>query len=454
MVMFALVAGLMAGATWVARTGLPQNSPPITLTLADTKPAELDASTVDRVLQLLDEDYIKPLDYQKLFQGAMKGLRATLKSKKIDSKTIADLPKTETDKKKLLAEFEARLKSAEELAKGKLTRQKLLYGSLRGLTVALDDPYCVVLDPQEHKHFEEQMSGGNFGGIGIYIELDPEHKNRLTVVEPIEGTPAFLAGVLPGDFIAKIDGKPTKGMDIETAASHIRGPEGSTVHLTLERKGNEKPFVLPVKRALIHVRSVSSKLLDGNIAYLKVRLFGEDTATEFQEELDKMVAKGAKGLIVDLRNNGGGYIKAALDICSHFVAKDKLVVSVVNSRNERNDTHLSHGTHPVKMPMVLLVNRFSASASEITAGALKDHKIATLVGETTFGKASVQQIHDLKDGGALKYTVAHYLTPSGRDIHRKGIEVDIKVKAPKTVAEAKADEALKVAKAELVKKLP
>ena len=322
----------------------------------------------------------------------------------------------------------------------------MLYAALRGLVAGLDDPYCTLFDPAEYKHFDEQMNGGNFGGIGVYMESDRNHENRLTVVEPIEGTPAFEAGLKEGDVIEKIDGKETKGWEIEKAVGFIRGEEGSAVKLGIFRPSAPSHFEVTVKRAKIHARSVSSRFLKESYGYIRIRLFGEETDQEFHQELDKMVKKGAKGLIIDLRNNGGGYVAAAIEICSHFVAKDKTIVSVVNGRTGRHDAYPASRADQIRMPVVLLVNRFSASASEITAGALKDYKIATLVGEKTFGKASVQQVEKLADGGALKYTIAHYLTPNGRDIHKRGISVDIEVKV---AAEDKVDKGLEAGEKQL-----
>lgn len=448
---FLVVLILMAGVTWCAQSYLPA---PFKKNLRlPNAPRPLSLATLDKALDLLDASYIHPLDNRKLFESALYGLDETLKSEKLPITDVPRLPASAQDRKSLMSALNTSLQAAHKVAGDKVPEQKLVYAALRGLVAGLGDPYCTVFDPTEYKHFDEQMSGGHFGGIGVYMEMDKAHDNRLTVVEPIEDTPAFNAGLKEGDVLSKINGQDTKGWDIEKAVNLIRGQEGTPVHLNIFRPSDGSNFEVDVKRAKIHARSVSSRLLKDQVGYIRVRVFGEDTDKEFDQELSKMVKKGAKGLIVDLRNNGGGYVNAAIDICSHFVAKGETIVSVVNARIGRSDTYPSNGNNAgeVKLPMVLLVNRFSASASEITAGALHDHKIAKLVGETTFGKASVQQLEKLSDGGAMKYTIAHYLTPNGRDIHKRGIDVDIQVKVTEN---DKTDKVMDAAEKELESEIP
>lgn len=416
-------------------------------------PEAFRSDPVHETLDLLQAEYIKPLDSLTLLNGAIGGMRDALAEKEIEAGGLSDLTGPQEEDQLMLA-FEERQEKARELAGQALSASDLDYAAVRGLLEAVDDPYSAVFTPEEYQRFEEHMSGGNFGGIGVYIELDPENDDQLTVVEPIDGSPSIKAGLKAGDQIVAIDGKPTKGIDIEEAARRIRGPEGSIVVLTIKR-GEEKPFDVDVERAVIHVRSVESEMLDGQIGYMKLRMFGESTGEEFAEDLGKLRGEGARALVLDLRNNGGGYIQAALDVVSHFVEHGETVVSVVNARTERNDPSYSRGLIDPGLPVAVLVNRFSASASEITAGALKDHKRALLVGETSFGKASVQQLHMFADGGALKYTVAHYLTPGGRDIHRRGIEPDVVVEMePEEMAdlETSKDPVLKEAINRLQKK--
>lgn len=385
------------------------------------------ADNLEVVLDLLHREYLSQVNDRALFQSSFKLLKDYLKTQKIDVKDFPQLSDAK-DRATLTREWRNMIADVEKRAKGKFDRQKISYLALKGMLVALNDPYCVVLEPKEYRVFEEHMSGGNFSGIGVMIELDRDHGNQVTISEPIDDGPAAKAGVKSGDVLRKIDGLETKGWDIEKAANKIRGPEGSTVLLTVFRPKEKRELDIPVKREMIHVRSVQSKIVGDHIGYVRVQVFAEETGKEFEEEVAKVREKGARALVLDLRNNGGGYINAALDLCSHFIPDTERVVSVVNPRLNRSEDHLSLGKEMYPWPAVVLVNRFSASASEITAGCLHDHKRAKLIGETTFGKASVQQVKEFQDGGAFKYTVAHYLTPSGKDIHRKGIPVDIAAK--------------------------
>lgn len=413
---------------------VPQPSP-LELTIPEATPTQTPSpepaanpdENLDVVLDLLHSDYLNPVNDRALFASSFKYLKEYLKTQKVDIKDFPELPDKLKERPELTQAWKSMLDRVQIKTKGKYDRQKLVYLALKTMLLALKDPYCSVLEPREFRVFEEHMTGGNFSGIGVMIELDRENQDRVTVSQPIEDGPAAKAGILAGDVLVKIDGADTKGWDIEKAANHIRGKEGSTVKLTLFRPKEKRELEISVVRSLIHVRSCQSKMAAPDVGYINVMVFAEETGKEFEEEVAKVKAKGAKKLILDLRNNGGGYINAAIDICSHFVPEGQRVVSVVNPRLGRSDDHNSLGKEEIRWPCVVLVNRFSASASEITAGCLRDHKRARLIGETTFGKASVQQVEKLIDGGAFKYTVAHYLTPSGRDIHRKGIKADIQV---------------------------
>jgi len=411
----------LATAPSVEVTPLPQETP------TPAKPPE-PLENVDVVLDLLHQEYLSPVSDRALFASSFKLLKEYLKSQKLDVKNFPALPPGVEDRAQLTQAWKAMIATMEPKVASKFDHQKLVYLALKGMLGALKDPYCSVLEPKEFRVFEEHMTGGNFSGIGVMIELDRDHKNRVTVAMPIEGGPASKAGIQSGDVLLKIDGQPTQGWDIEKAANKIRGPQGSTVVLSILRPKEKKHLDISVQREMIHVPSCRSKMAAPKIGYLNVQVFAEETGKEFEQEIEKLKAQGAEALVLDLRNNGGGYINAALEICSHMVDREKIVVSVVNERLNQRSEHKSLDLEQIKWPCVVLVNRFSASASEITAGCLQDHKRAELVGETTFGKASVQQLERLADGGAFKYTVAHYLTPSGKDIHLKGIKADVNVK--------------------------
>lgn len=307
-----------------------------------------------------------------------------------------------------------------------LPKNLVIYASVCGLLKTTGDPYTAYLTPKEFKQMMESLQSAAFGGIGIFLELDREHDNMLTVIEPIEDTPAFNSGLKSGDIIVEINGEKTKGLDLDLLSSKLRGPKGSQVVLTIKRKGINGTRKYTIVRDTISVKSVSSREIEPGIGYIKLRTFGERTGREFEEALQALTSKGVKSLVIDLRNNGGGYVNSAIKISAMFLGKEDIIVSVKN-KSGRENTQLSKNENPNEMPIVVLVNKYSASASEITAGAFKDHKRAMLVGANTFGKGSVQQVVPMRDGSAMKITVAHYCTPNGSDIDKKGLEPDYKV---------------------------
>lgn len=402
------------------------------------------------VMMTLKENYIEDVKPVILINSSIDALKKFCKDKKLQAPMLKSIDKN-ADPEDALREFKSQFTSLLDKYEFKFESNELVYVALKGMMDALrkppyKDPYTDALNPKEYKYLDEQINGGNFHGIGIYIELDKNYNNQLTVLEPIEGTPAYRGGLKPGDWIMKIDGDSTKGIDLEVAANKIRGPLGSKVVLAIKRRGQpEKNYTF--LRDLIHVNSASAKILEKNIGYIKLRMFGENTNNEFCEALDKLEARHIKALIIDLRNNGGGYIDAAVSVCSNFMPRGQLVVSVLSRAAGASENKYSYGVFHRRIPVLVLVNKYSASASEIAAGAMKDSGAAVLMGEKSFGKGSVQQISRLPDGGALKYTVAHYLTPSGRNISKSGgIEPDIKVTMnPSYVGDNKKDVQLRKA---------
>jgi len=307
--------------------------------------------------------------------------------------------------------------------------QKLVYGSIKGMLSALDDPYTRFVEPKAYKEMQLRMSG-SYSGIGIYIGIKD---NQLTVISPIEGTPAYLAKLKAGDHILSIDGKITKDLALEEAVSLIRGPRGTKVALEILRKSAKEPKTMAIVRENIKIECLKAKTLNDNFAYIKLNTFENlNAAKEFEGAL--RAAKSKEGLIVDLRGNGGGLLQNAIDIGSMFVG-DGLIVQTVDREGRREEIP-SRNRVIWKKPTVVLIDGGSASASEILAGALRDNKIATLVGQKSFGKASVQNVRRLNDGSAILVTVAKYLTPSGEDINKKGIAPDVEVAF--TTAEAEA----------------
>jgi len=298
--------------------------------------------------------------------------------------------------------------------------QKLVYGSIRGLLDALDDPYTRFLEPKSYKEMKVRMSG-SYSGIGIYIGIKDK---LLTVIAPIDGTPAKKAGLKNGDKILKIEGKDTKEMALEEAVSLIRGPQGSKVKVQVWRKEWKEPKDIDIIRSKIVIKSVVTKLLPDNLAYIKLNTFENlSAAREFEKALREF--RETDGLIVDVRGNGGGLLQNAIDIGSMFIAKGMIVQTV--DREGRREQLESTGRILWTKPVVMLINESSASASEILAGALRDNGVATLVGNHTFGKASVQNVKNLNDGSAVLLTVAKYLTPNGEDITKRGISAEVLV---------------------------
>ncbi len=308
----------------------------------------------------------------------------------------------------------------------KINKELLTYSAIEGMLYGLGDPYSILMTPKEYSSLKEQVQTQGFGGIGVYIEADKDDSNQVTVFEPMEGAPAYQAGIEAGDKILAINGTATKGLALDVATKMIRGPVGSKVVLKIKRPGIAKPFNVSVTRSNIHVISCTSKMY-GKVGYIRMRQFGAETAQELASELAKVKAKGATSLILDLRNNGGGFVQAAVGVGSQFIRRGGLIVYTLDRAGSRSNLN-SEGDGKVDMPMIVMINRFSASASEITAGAMRDHKLARLLGERSFGKGSVQQIFPFDDGSAMKMTVARFYSPSGHVIDHNGLVPDITVK--------------------------
>ncbi len=382
--------------------------------------------------------FVEEVRDAQLTAGLTKELTNFLTQAKVDTAPLKELEKVRP--------VEA-FSKVQELYKGKVDSSLLGFATLNGLLDGLKDNYSVLLTPEEWRKMSEQLNSVSFGGIGIYIELDRENGNQLTVFEPIEGTPAYNAGLLSGDKIKKIDGKSTAGVTLDVAQTWIRGPKGTQVVMTIERDGQTQD--IPVTRDTIQTVSVSSRMFPGQVGYVRVRSFASDTGQELQSHLGKLKNQGAKSLIMDLRNNGGGYIDASVEVVGEFSPSKTLVVYTID-RNGRKKEYRSHNEGAYKLPMVVMINEFSASASEITAGAMRDHKLATLLGDHSFGKGSVQQLYplDLAQGESprLKLTVARFYTPGGSVIDRKGIEPQVVVDMePRWVGKVEKDTQLKKA---------
>jgi carboxyl-terminal processing protease len=311
--------------------------------------------------------------------------------------------------------------------------KELIYSAIKGTLRGLD-PHSSFLDPDSYREMQVETSG-SFGGLGIEITL---RDDILTVVAPIEGTPAHRAGLHPADRIVKIDGLATKDMQLSDAVKRMRGKPGSKVTITVVREGWTEPKDFDIVREQIRVHSVRTHDLGNGIGYIRLRQFQEQTAHDLEQVLDKFNKNGTKALVLDLRNNPGGLLTSAVEVTEKFVDDGKLVVYTEGRVRNQNMRFSAHAKKPISsMPMVILVNQGSASASEIVAGALQDYGRAVLVGTQTFGKGSVQTIIPLSDGSGLRLTTAKYFTPKGRSIHGKGITPDIVVELPKPDPNAK-----------------
>lgn len=306
----------------------------------------------------------------------------------------------------------------------KLTNEDLLYSSIRGMLSATDDPYTVFMDPEENKAFDEDIEG-TFEGIGAELGIK---QGILTVVSPLKDSPAEKAGLRVGDKILKVNDESTADMSIDDAVSKIRGKDGTEVKLTVYRaESEEKTKEIIVTRGFIKVESVTLEMKDNNIAYFNVVRFGDDTAIVFNRLL-KQVPRETKGIIVDLRNNPGGYLDVAIDLASLMLPDGKVVVIEEDKEGKRKNFYSRGEDKLSAIETVVLINEGSASASEILSGALRDNRDnVTLVGKKSYGKGSVQELIDLPDKTSVKITVARWLTPNGEQINEKGISPDIEV---------------------------
>ena len=307
--------------------------------------------------------------------------------------------------------------------KAKIKDKDLFYGSLKGLAASLGDPYTVFMDPKTAKEFSNDLAG-TFEGIGAEVGM---RNDIITVIAPLDGMPAQKAGVRSGDKIYAIDGKTTVGLTVDQAVKLIRGQKGTKVVLTILRGTGAKAQDISITRDVIFVKSVKTEIRKDGIYVIKVSNFNDDTLGLFNTAVAEVVAKKPKGIILDLRDNPGGYLETAVAMASEWVEAGPVVVEQYGD-NHRNE-YPSNGKARLKnFPTVVLVNGGSASASEILAGAIRDYKKGTLVGEQTYGKGSVQTLKDLSDGSSLKITIAKWLTPGGDFINEKGITPNVIVK--------------------------
>ncbi len=320
---------------------------------------------------------------------------------------------------------------------------KLLYGAIRGMVEAWGDPYTRFVDPQQLKEEEIEMEG-EYGGLGIYIG---QRDGQTLIISPIEDTPADKAGVKPKDQIVKIGDEIILGWDSQQVVKKLRGKPGTSVTIWVRRDGEEELLKFEITRQNIKLESVRSEMLDKNLGYIRISQFKQKTALDVRNAVVSLTGEGAKGFILDLRNNGGGLLNSAVDISDMFL-NGGLVVGMKGRMDRANDEIFANPGTLTSLPMVVLINEGSASASEIVAGALNDRGRALTVGKKSFGKGSVQTLFSLTDGSGLYVTIARYHTPSGKVIDHVGLEPDVSVDG-EVVKEKEKDAQLQRAKEEL-----
>ncbi len=317
-----------------------------------------------------------------------------------------------------------------------IDNEKLVQGAIKGMMESTGDPYTRYMDPKAYQGMKEERTG-SFSGIGIQIGvrktmINGHEMSNLTVISPLEDTPAWKAGVQSGDIILEIEGKSTKDIAVDQAVNLIKGVKGTPVKMKFYRDSNKKIWDTNIVRDSIIPKIVKSKMLDGNIGYVRLNTFmSNDAPKEVKDALKKLKAKNMKALVFDLRGNPGGLLPNAVTIGSMFVSKGP-IVQIVDKKGEKEYLNATGDLEvPMDLPMVLLVDGGSASASEIVAGTIKDNNRATLIGAKTFGKGLVQTVHELDDGSGMAITTNKYLTSKGIDINKKGIEPNIVVAIPK-----------------------
>lgn len=319
-----------------------------------------------------------------------------------------------------------------------LDQQKLLYGAVSGLVAAAGDPYTTFFTPDQLKEFKTELKG-SFDGIGAEVGLK---EGNIVIIAPLDNTPAKNAGILAGDIILNINDEDTAGMTIDQAVSKIRGARGTTVKLGIFRPFTQKQLEFKIVRAKIEIIPVKFEMKEVNgkkIAVINVNRFGDETVSLFTKTTQDALSQGAKGIVLDLRDDPGGYLDGAVAVASFWLKQGDLVVSEARSDGTKQNYTAGGNNVLSGVPTVVLINAGSASASEIVAGALHDHEAATLVGTKSFGKGSVQELVDLPQQTALKVTIAKWLTPKGININKNGLEPEIKVERTPEDIEAKKD---------------
>ncbi len=334
----------------------------------------------------------------------------------------------------------------EYLKNAEVANMTKVEGAIKGLVSSLGDPYSAFFNAEDNKKFQEDIQG-NFGGIGAELGI---RKDVVVIIAPLKNTPASRAGLRAGDMILKINSTSTEGMTIDEAVSLIRGPEGKPVTLTIFRDNWDKPREFTITRARIDLPTIDFEMKNGAIAYIQLHSFNNNATSFFYQAASKALSEGSRAVVLDVRDDPGGYLGVAVDLAGWFLPRGTLVVSEVGRNNDKQEFKATGNEALAKLPVVVLINNGSASASEILAGTLRDNRRAPLIGEQSFGKGTVQQLENLRDGNSLKLTVAHWVLPSGVIFESGGLKPDIEIEMSdediKNNKDPQLDKALEVAR--------
>ena len=378
------------------------------------------AADVHESYRLLTSSYYDPVDPQTLLSAASDGLVAAARK---HGTTIEPITlRSDGQNEEIMAELDAAIASAADSTHVPAT--EFAYAAIDAMARAVGDKYTQFFTPEEFRAFNDALDPEKISGIGVMIAAD-EAAGTVHVTYVVPGTPAERAGVRVGDVLLAIDGTTIKGMTVENASRMLRGRAGTLVAVNVARTGEPQTIAFSIKREEVQPPTVVFRMLPGSVGYVWVMAFGKGTPSEFDTAISRLKDQGARALVFDLRNDGGGYVDSALTISSRFIANKALVT--VEERGEHATTIEADNQASITLPTTVLVNQNTASASEITAGALQDDGIGELIGTKTYGKGVMQTLTPLPDGAAIKITTAHYLTPRHRDINLRGIDPDVRV---------------------------
>jgi carboxyl-terminal processing protease len=408
---------LSAGALSAALIQLPAAS------AAQAALPAADAAEIATSYDYLTDNFYKKVEPQVVLDSIRAELLAAMRTGGVKHAELPVLHANEAAATNVRA-IDREIEDAGSESKAKFSLHDLTYVALDGMMRSVNDRYTVFLTPKEFAGLNQGLDGGDFGGTGIVIQIDDKTK-YVSVENVVPDGPADKAGIQQDDLITSIDGATTKGMSLAQASGKLRGKEGTKVTLTIQRDSTAPPAPITITRATIHQLSVYGKMLPGKIGYVALTVFGRDTGDELNAALDRLQKQGARALVLDLRDNGGGYLEAAVAVSSKFIPSGPIVS--VESRASNITTLDADDTAITPIPLVVLVNGYTASASEITSGAIQDSSVGTIMGTKTFGKGVVQTIIPLPDKSAIKVTTARYLTPRNRDINHLGITPDVVV---------------------------